>query len=230
MKLAIVGIAVAALVFVALFAMQSSRQELSMSENFPTLDATELGANATPTPDGELETATFGSGCFWCTEAVFRLLPGVKSAVSGYSGGAIANPTYEQVCSGRSGHAEVVHVTFDPKVVSFARLLEAFWRSHDPTTLNRQGNDSGPQYRSAIFYHSERQRELAEMYKRKIDAAGVFRSPVVTEITPFSEFFPAEAYHQDYYAANPNEGYCRVIIGPKVEKLRKVFANDRAKE
>jgi peptide-methionine (S)-S-oxide reductase len=143
--------------------------------------------------------------------------------VSGYSGGHVKNPTYEQVCTGRTGHAEVIQVTYDPKEVSYARLLEVFWRSHDPTTKDRQGNDRGPQYRSAVFYHNDKQRELAEKYKQKIDAAGVFNAPVVTEIVPFTEFYPAEAYHQDYYARNSREGYCRVVIGPKLEKLRKVF-------
>jgi peptide-methionine (S)-S-oxide reductase len=195
----------------------------SMPENFPTLDPTEVGPE--PAPTGETEVATFGSGCFWCTEAVFQQIKGVKKVESGYSGGWVKNPSYDDICTGRTGHAEVVRVTFDPKVISFAELLEVFWRSHDPTTPNRQGNDRGPQYRSAIFYHSERQKQLAERYKQKIDDAGVFRSPVVTEITAFAEFFPATEDHQNFYANNPRQGYCRVVIGPKVEKLKKVFAD-----
>lgn len=201
------------------------RGEAKMPENFPVLAPDELGDTK---PAGGTEVATFGSGCFWCTEAVFQQLKGVKKVVSGYSGGTVKNPTYQQVCGGRTGHAEVIQVTFDPAVVSFAELLEVFWRSHDPTTRNRQGDDVGTQYRSAVFYHSERQRELAERYKQKIDDARVFSSPVVTEITPFTEFFAAEDYHQNYYANNPGEGYCSVIIGPKLEKLKKVF-QDRAK-
>lgn len=199
-----------------------NRQEFTMPENFPVLDSEEIGPE--PAPPGEIEVATFGSGCFWCTEAVFLQMEGVKKVESGYSGGFVKNPTYQQVCSGRTGHAEVVQVTFDPKVISYAELLEVFWRSHDPTTKDRQGNDTGPQYRSVIFYHSERQKQLAERYKAKIDAAAVFRSPVVTEISPYTEFFVAELDHQNFYANNPNQGYCRVMIGPKLDKLRKVFA------
>ncbi|MBN9119656.1 MAG: peptide-methionine (S)-S-oxide reductase MsrA [Planctomycetes bacterium] len=193
-----------------------------MPENFPVLDTTEVGPD--PAPPGETEVATFGSGCFWCTEAVFQQIRGVKTVESGYSGGWVKNPSYEDVCTGRTGHAEVVQVTFDPRAVTFAELLEVFWRSHDPTTKDRQGNDRGSQYRSAVFYHSERQKQLAERYKQKIDEAGVFRDPVVTEIAPFTEFFRATEDHQNFYATNPRQGYCRVVIGPKVEKLRKVFA------
>src|SRR5262245_40432143 len=139
-----------------------------------------------------LETATFGSGCFWCTEAVFQRVKGVESVVSGYSGGHVKNPTYLEVCSKTTGHAEVVQLTYDPQVVTYPELLEIFWKLHDPTTLNRQGNDEGPQYRSAIFYHTDGQRELAEHYKRELDESGAFSAPIVTEITPISEFYPAE--------------------------------------
>jgi peptide-methionine (S)-S-oxide reductase len=198
------------------------RQEFTMPENFPVLEPAEIGPE--PVPPGEVEVATFGSGCFWCTEAVFQQMKGVKKVESGYSGGFVKNPSYEEVCTGRTGHAEVVQVTFDPKVITYAEMLEVFWRSHDPTTKDRQGNDSGPQYRSVIFYHSERQKQLAERYKAKIDAAAVFRSPVVTEISPYTEFFVAEPDHQNFYANNPRQGYCRVVITPKVDKLRKVFA------
>jgi peptide-methionine (S)-S-oxide reductase len=191
-------------------------------ENFPVLTPDETGPEAKPAA-GITEVATFGSGCFWCTEAVFQQLKGVQKVVSGYSGGAMPNPTYEQVCGGATGHAEVIQVTFDPAVVSYPELLEVFWRSHDPTTRNRQGNDVGTQYRSAVFYHSDRQRELAERYKAKIDAAGVFGAPIVTEIVPFTTFYPAEGYHQNYYADNSRQPYCQAIIGPKLDKLKKVF-------
>lgn len=218
--LAVIGV-------VALLVTVFTRQEFAVPESFPVLDTAEIGSDPAP-PDGDTAVATFGSGCFWCTEAVFQQMKGVQRVESGYSGGAVPFPTYEQVCGGETGHAEVVQVTFDPKVITYPELLEVFWRSHDPTTLNRQGNDTGPQYRSVIFYHSERQKELAERYKQKIDAAGVYRSPVVTEIAPYTQFFPATADHQDFYANNPRQGYCRVVIGPKVEKLRKVF-QDRVK-
>ena len=176
-------------------------------------------------PAGEPAVATFGGGCFWCTEAVFLRLKGVTGVVSGYSGGTAADATYEKVCGGGTGHAEVVQVTFDPSVVTYPELLHLFWRSHDPTTPNRQGMDSGPQYRSVVFAHSERQREQAERYKAAIDAAGVYPRPVVTEVVPFEAFYPAEGYHQDYYARNPRAGYCRAVIGPKLDKLRAVFGD-----
>lgn len=173
----------------------------------------------------KLEQVTFGSGCFWCTEAVFAELKGVESAVSGYSGGDVENPTYEQVCTGRTGHAEVVQVTYDPAVISFKELLEVFWHTHDPTTLNQQGPDHGTQYRSAIFYHNEEQRREAEYYKDRLNDTKAFGRRVVTEITEFESFYPAEDYHQEYYAANPEQGYCRMVIQPKVEKFRKAFAD-----
>jgi peptide-methionine (S)-S-oxide reductase len=171
----------------------------------------------------KLQTATFGSGCFWCTEAVFQQLRGVQSVVSGYSGGGMPNPTYEEICSGRTGHAEVVQITFDPAVISFGDLLKAFWQSHDPTTLNRQGPDTGTQYRSAIFYHTDDQRETAERYKQQLNQSGTFHSPIVTEITPFEAFFAAENYHQKYFESNPSQSYCAFVIRPKVEKFRKEF-------
>jgi peptide-methionine (S)-S-oxide reductase len=211
---AVVGAAAALLV-------TSTRRETPMPEHFPVLSADEAAPG--PAAPGAAETATFGTGCFWCTEAVFQQIKGVKAVVSGYTGGRVPNPTYEQVCGGTTGHAEVVQVTYDPAVVSYPELLEVFWRSHDPTTLNRQGNDVGTQYRSAVFYHSDRQRELAERYKAKVDEAKVFASPVVTEVVPATTFYPAEAYHQNYYALNPRQGYCWVVIGPKLEKLRQVF-------
>lgn len=174
-------------------------------------------------PNGNTELATFGGGCFWCTEAVYQELKGVKSVVSGYSGGKKENPTYKQVSSGLSGHAEVIQVEYDPAQVSFEELLEVFWKTHDPTTLNQQGPDVGTQYRSVVFYHNDKQRRLAEEYKAKLDESGAFNAPIVTEITEYSKFYPAERYHQDYYAQNPNQGYCQAVIAPKVEKFRKVF-------
>ena len=171
----------------------------------------------------KLAKATFGSGCFWCTEAVFEELNGVHSVVSGYAGGHIMNPTYEEVCTGKSGHAEVSQITYDPEVISYDELLEVFWKTHDPTTLNRQGNDVGPQYRSAIFYHSEEQKNLAEKYKMELDQSGAWDNPIVTEISPLDNYFSAENYHQDYYANNPNQGYCAFVIAPKLDKFRKVF-------
>lgn len=171
----------------------------------------------------KLETATFAAGCFWCTEAVFQRLKGVQSVVSGYSGGHLKNPTYKQVSTGGTGHAEAVQIRFDPGQISYAELLEVFWKTHDPTTLNRQGPDVGTQYRSAIFYHNDQQRKLAEEYKRELDQAKAFRSPIVTQIVPFQEFFPAEDYHQDYYELNRRQPYCSVIIRPKVEKVERVF-------
>lgn len=155
-----------------------------------------------PAPEG-LQFATFGGGCFWCTEAVFQQLKGVKTVVSGYSGGTVKDPTYDQVCTGKTGHAEVIHITYDPKLVTFPDLLEVFWKTHDPTTLNRQGADVGTQYRSAVFYHTPEQKKEAEEYKKKIDAAGVFDKPIVTEITAFDVFYPAEKYHQNYFVNNP---------------------------
>ena len=175
--------------------------------------------------DEHLEQVTLGSGCFWCTEAVFQELKGVKSAVSGYSGGRLANPTYEQVCSGNTGHAEVIQVSYDPSQISFADILRVFWQTHDPTTLNQQGHDVGTQYRSVIFYHNESQRKLAEEYKRQLDASGTFRGPIVTEIVPFEKFYPAENYHQEYYEQNPGQRYCEYVIRPKVEKFRQEFAD-----
>ncbi|MCA9203425.1 MAG: peptide-methionine (S)-S-oxide reductase MsrA [Pirellulaceae bacterium] len=172
--------------------------------------------------------ATFGSGCFWCTEGVFQQLRGVHSAVSGYSGGQVENPTYQQVCSGTTGHAEVVQVTYDPNLVSFAELLEVFWKTHDPTTLNRQGNDVGTQYRSVVFYHDEVQRDEAERYKQQLDDSRVFGSPIVTQIVPFERFFRAEEYHQNYYEQNPQQPYCQAVVGPKIDKFKKSFS-DRLK-
>lgn len=188
-------------------------------------DVSKPVSSATPASPEKLETITLGSGCFWCTEAVFQNLRGVKSAVSGYSGGKVLNPTYEQVCSGNTGHAEVIQVTYDPAVIPFEDLLRVFWHTHDPTTLNRQGHDVGTQYRSAIYYHNDQQRKVAEQYKAQLDESKTFDAPIVTEITPFDKFYPAENYHQEYYDLNPNQGYCQAVIRPKVEKFKKEFGD-----
>ena len=169
------------------------------------------------------DTATFGNGCFWCTEAIFESLNGVSSAVSGYTGGTTENPDYKQVCSGQTGHAEAVQIVFDPAVITYEELLEAFWASHDPTTLNRQGNDVGTQYRSAIFYHNEAQKKSAEALKKELNEKKVFPDPIVTEIVPAVRFYNAENYHQQYFELNGNEPYCTFVIKPKLDKFRKVF-------
>lgn len=171
-----------------------------------------------------LEKATLGAGCFWCVEAVFQELKGVEKVVSGYMGGEIENPTYRQICTGLTGHAEVAVVYFDPEVITYEEILEVFWSTHDPTTLNRQGYDAGTQYRSAIFYHDDKQKAIAEKSKAEV-ATQLWDNPVVTEITEASTFYPAEDYHQDYYILNPNQGYCRAVINPKMSKFRKKFAD-----
>ena len=177
----------------------------------------------------QIETATLGGGCFWCVEAVFDDLKGVHSVESGYMGGRGANPSYEEVCGGDTGHAEVVQVTFDPGVVSFADILRVFFTVHDPTTLNRQGNDVGTQYRSVIFTHSPAQEATARVVKAEIDRADLWGAPAVTEIAPASAFYIAETYHQEYFARNPNQPYCMFVVAPKVKKFRKAFA-DRLKK
>ncbi len=183
-------------------------------------------SNAQPQPESvKLEQATFGNGCFWCTEAVFGELQGVHSATSGYSGGKKENPTYQEVSTGFTGHAEALQVEFDPQQISFAELLEVFWKTHDPTTLNRQGADSGTQYRSVVFYHSEEQRQLAEEVKKQLDQSGAFSNPIVTEISPFTKFYPAEDYHQKYFQRHGRQPYCQAVIQPKLDKFRKAFAD-----
>jgi peptide-methionine (S)-S-oxide reductase len=174
--------------------------------------------NAAPT-----ETATLGGGCFWCTEAIFRNLKGVETVESGYSGGHLKNPSYQDVCTGETGHAEVIHIIFNPEVISFSKILEVFFQVHDPTSLNRQGADVGTQYRSAIFYHSPEQKEIAEKIIAKLNEENVFSKPLVTEVVPFDHFYKAEAYHQNYYANNRIQGYCEFVITPKLEKFKKVF-------
>ena len=170
-----------------------------------------------------LDTATFAAGCFWCLEAIYQNLKGVQSVTSGYSGGQTPNPSYTQVCADTTGHAEACQIAFNPKEISYVELLEVFWKIHDPTTLNRQGNDEGTQYRSAIFYHNDEQRRLAEHYKKELDASGAFDSPIVTEIMPLKNFYKAEDYHQNYYNENGNQPYCRFVIQPKLDKFRKAF-------
>ncbi len=170
-----------------------------------------------------LEKATFGAGCFWCVEAVFEEVKGVKSAVAGYAGGDVKDPTYQQVSSGTTGHAEVTRITYDPSVVSYEQLLEVFWHTHNPTTKNRQGADVGPQYRSVIFYHNEEQKEIAEKSLGKTDSSDLWEDPIVTKIQPLTNYSKAENYHQNYYENNPNAGYCSVVIAPKLKKFRKEF-------
>lgn len=170
-----------------------------------------------------MEIATFAAGCFWCVEAVFQQLKGVASVVSGYTGGNTDNPTYNEVLTGKTGHAEACQIEFDPEQITFEELLEVFFETHDPTTLNRQGNDIGTQYRSAIFYHDESQKKAADRYKEKLGASGAWKNPIVTQITPFTKFYRAEDYHQNYFRNNPNQQYCRFVIKPKVEKFEKVF-------
>jgi peptide-methionine (S)-S-oxide reductase len=169
------------------------------------------------------DTATFGTGCFWCTEAIFQQLEGVLKVTSGYTGGHVKNPSYEQVCEGTTGHAEVIQMIYDPAKISFDVLLEVFWETHDPTTLNRQGNDVGTQYRSAVFYHNAEQKQKAEKYKAELDKSGAFSNKIVTEVTPASAFYAAENYHQNYYIQNGSQPYCNFVIRPKMEKFQKVF-------
>jgi peptide-methionine (S)-S-oxide reductase len=173
--------------------------------------------------DSRLEVATLAGGCFWCLEAVYDQLKGVEDVVSGYSGGSMPNPSYRQVCTGSTGHAEVVQIRFDPRKISFQEILRVFFTIHDPTTLNRQGADVGTQYRSAIFYHTPEQKETAKQVIREFEAARVWNSPIVTEVAPFEVFYPAEDYHQEYYQRNPGQPYCQVVIAPKVAKFRKQY-------
>ncbi len=173
--------------------------------------------------NAKTDTATFGTGCFWCTEAVFQELEGVLKVTSGYSGGHVANPSYEQVCEKTTGHAEVCQIVFDPAKISFDELLEVFWKTHDPTTLNRQGNDVGPQYRSVVFYHNAVQQQKAEHYKEELNKSAAFASPIVTAIEPYKNFYSAEKYHQNYYNSNGSQPYCYYVIRPKLEKFEKVF-------
>jgi len=182
-----------------------------------------LSLNGNSVMKEKTELATFGGGCFWCTEAIFERVKGVHSVVSGYSGGHVQNPTYRQVTSGTTGHAEVVQISYDPSEVSYLELLEIFFKTHDPTTLNRQGADVGTQYRSIVLFHNEEQRKLAMEVIRELDQEKIWKDPIVTTVEPFEAFYDAEAYHQEYYENNPNVGYCRVVITPKVDKFEKLF-------
>ena len=175
------------------------------------------------TMNNNIETTTLGGGCYWCLEAIFQQLQGVESVASGFSGGAVENPTYKEVCTGLTGHAEVIQVTYDTSKITFAELLKVFFTMHDPTTLNRQGNDVGTQYRSAIFYHNEQQKQVAEDIIQKLNEEHVYDSPIVTQVVPFQKFYKAEDYHQNYYNNNSNQGYCRLVIQPKLEKFEKIF-------
>lgn len=184
-----------------------------------------IGGKDMTAQEQNTETITLGAGCFWCTEAVFQRVNGVLSVVSGYAGGQIPNPTYREVTSGLTGHAEVVQVTFDPTLIALEKILEVFWKTHDPTTLNRQGADVGSQYRSAIFYHNEKQKITAERLKQALNSEEIWDRPIVTEITAFHKFYKAEDYHQNYYNNNPNQGYCQFVIVPKLDKFKKIFSD-----
>jgi len=192
--------------------MQAQKKENKKSSNNKSME------------NSQLDSATFGAGCFWCVDAVFQQLKGVKKVVSGYSGGTIKNPAYKEVCAGITGHAEVCQIYYNSNEITFQELLEVFWQTHDPTTLNRQGNDVGTQYRSAIFYHNENQKKVAEELKKKLNDSGAFSNPIITEISEFKNFYPAEDYHQNYYNLNGDEPYCQFLIKPKLDKFKKVFS------
>lgn len=201
------------LTFVTACGQRNSQKKITQTTNNMTNEVN----------NNELDTALFGAGCFWCVEAMFQRLDGVVKVESGYAGGHMVSPTYKDVCNGTTGHAEVCRITFDPKMVSYETLLSIFWQTHDPTTLNRQGNDVGTQYRSAIFYYNDIQMQLAEKYKSELNASGAFSNPIVTEITAINNYYSAEDYHQNYYNQNSEQSYCQFVIAPKVEKLEKVF-------
>jgi peptide-methionine (S)-S-oxide reductase len=204
------------LIFSTLFSIFSCAEKKSTA-NVNNMTNNEITTN------GNIDTATFGTGCFWCTEAIFQQLKGVVKVTSGYSGGFIDNPDYKQVCSGTTGHAECLNIIYDTTKISFDELLEAFWQTHDPTTLNRQGNDIGTQYRSVVFYHNQQQKNSTEKYKTALNKSGAWLNPIVTTLEPFVKFYPAEDYHQNYYNNNSSQGYCQFVIRPKLEKFEKVF-------
>ena len=222
---AVAVLGIAAIVIVYRRFADQQRQNTTISK--PSRETTAMASTPTPSSDSStgLALATFGNGCFWCTEAIFQQLKGVTKVTSGYSGGSVVNPTYQQVCDGTTGHAEVIQIEYDPKVITYAELLEVFWKTHDPTTLNRQGNDIGTQYRSAVFFHTEEQKKLAEEYKSKLDQSGAFNKPIVTEVTAYSTFYPAANYHQNYLNLHGENPYCSYVIVPKLEKFKQVFAN-----
>lgn len=215
-----------AVTFLAAILFASACGQSTSKTTTTTTTMTEQASSESPLPkesSGNIDTAIFGAGCFWCVEAVFQRLNGVMSVKSGYSGGSVKNPSYKEVCNGTTGHAEVCQIIFDKTKISYAELLEVFWKTHDPTTLNSQGNDFGTQYRSAIFYHTEEQKLLAEKYKKELNEAKAYPNPIVTEITRLSNYYPAEDYHQNYFNQNGSAGYCKFVIQPKVEKFEKVF-------
>ena len=186
--------------------------------------------NSNNSNNNETEITTLANGCFWCTEAIFKKLKGIKSILPGYAGGTVKNPSYNQVCTGSTGHAESIQIKFDPTVISFEKILDIFWHTHDPTTLNRQGNDIGTQYRSAIFYHDEKQKEIAEKSKKELEEEHVYKDPVVTEISPFKNFYVAEDYHKDYYENHKDNPYCNFVIDPKLDKLLQKYRNEVKEE
>jgi len=197
----------------------------SLYGQFCLAQAKPIIKSKTMTEKATLETATFGTGCFWCTEAVFQQLDGVSKVTSGYSGGSVESPTYKQVCTGTTGHAECLKIDYDPSKITFDELLEVFWQVHDPTTLNRQGNDVGTQYRSVVFYHDAIQKSKVQKYATALNKSGAFANPIVTKLEAFVKFYPAEDYHQNYFNLNGSESYCQFVIKPKVEKFEKVFKN-----
>lgn len=208
----------------------AQKNNYEKSQTFQSMNATASTTSApTDTKEQGLQTATFGTGCFWCTEAQFQQLEGVATVASGYSGGQIPNPSYKAVCTGSTGHAEVIQLTYDPAKISYDELLAAFWQAHDPTTLNRQGADVGTQYRSVVFYHNDEQKAKAEEYKKKLNDENAFGKPVVTEVSPYTVFYKAEDYHQNYYNENGSQPYCSMVIAPKLDKFRKVFADKMKK-
>jgi peptide-methionine (S)-S-oxide reductase len=204
---------IAVIYFTAIFFVSCAQSQTNNKSNMTT----------TQTTDSQTDTITIGAGCFWCVEAVFQNLKGVEKVVSGYSGGFIKNPAYREVCMGTTGHAEVCQITYNPSVITFAEILEVFWQTHDPTTLNRQGNDIGTQYRSVIFYHTPEQKKIAEHYKEELNKNKVYNNPVITEINEYTNFYQAEDYHQNYFNLNGEESYCRFVILPKVDKFKKLF-------
>lgn len=215
---------------VALLAFAIQLSACAQNNNYEKSNTFKKMNNTNPaTQQHKTEVATFAAGCFWCVEAQYQQLKGVEKVESGYIGGHIENPTYKQVCTGETGHAEACNIYYDPAIISYDELLAAFWIAHDPTQLNRQGNDVGTQYRSAIFYHNEEQKQKAEDYKKKLDEEKAFSGPIVTEISPYTKFYKAEDYHQNYYNDNPSQGYCVFVVKPKMDKFRKVF-QDKLKD
>lgn len=219
------GIKIAVTLVAAIFFITACGQNKPQETKILSMKTEETSTKTPNVPaiNSGIDTATFGAGCFWCIEAVFQRLNGVISVKSGYSGGHVKNPSYREVCNGTTGHAEVAEIVYDKSKLSFDELLEVFWKTHDPTTLNQQGNDHGTQYRSAVFYHTLEQKEKAENYKNELNAAKVYPNPIVTEIVPFEKFYVAEDYHQNYYNQNGEQGYCKFVIQPKVEKFEKIF-------